>query len=54
MPKVEEGDILAIEVAGAYGFVMASSYNGVLKPAEVLVNNNHHQLIRQREEIWKL
>ncbi len=51
MPKVEEEDILAIQVAGAYGFVMASSYNGVLKPAEVLVDNNQHRLIREREEI---
>tara|TARA_Y100000310_G_scaffold345267_1_gene463237 strand:+ start:2005 stop:3165 length:1161 start_codon:yes stop_codon:yes gene_type:complete len=51
MPKVEEGDILAIQVVGAYGFVMASSYNGVLKPAEVLVDNNQHKLIRQRETI---
>src|SRR6266446_5788628 len=37
MPKVLEGDLLAIMSAGAYGFVMASNYNSRPLPAEALV-----------------
>jgi len=51
MPKINEGDILAIQVVGAYGFVMASQYNGILRPAEVLVEHSEHKLIRERELI---
>ncbi len=35
---VEEGDLLAILSAGAYGFVMASNYNTRPKPAEIMVD----------------
>lgn len=49
LPKIKEGDILAIQVAGAYGFAMSSQYNGRLRPAEVLVDGNVHKLIRKRE-----
>ena len=51
MPTVKEGDILAIQIAGAYAFAMASSYNGILRPAEVLVDNDRHKLIRSRERV---
>ncbi|MDP3918747.1 MAG: diaminopimelate decarboxylase [Nanoarchaeota archaeon] len=51
MPKVEEGNILAIQVAGAYGFVMSSNYNGILQPSEVLVDQEKHNLIRERKII---
>tara|TARA_Y100000310_G_C20637994_1_gene792286 strand:+ start:506 stop:1669 length:1164 start_codon:yes stop_codon:yes gene_type:complete len=51
MPKIKEGDVLAIQVTGAYGFCMCSSYNGVLRPAEVLVDGNQHKLIRERETL---
>ncbi len=47
--EVQEGDILAIRNAGAYGFSMASNYNSRLRPAEVLVFNNEPKLIRERE-----
>jgi diaminopimelate decarboxylase len=49
MPTVKESDILAIQIVGAYGFCMCSSYNGILKPAEVLVDGNQHRLIREKE-----
>lgn len=49
MPKAEEGDLLIFRDAGAYGYVMASNYNNRLRPAEVLVDNNSHKLIRRRE-----
>ena len=55
LPKVDEGDHLALLSAGAYGFVMASNYNSRAFAAEVLVNGNKAALVRPRqklEEIW--
>jgi diaminopimelate decarboxylase len=46
---VEEGDILAILSAGAYGFVMASNYNTRPKPAEIMVDGKNVYVIRKRE-----
>lgn len=48
-PKVEEGDLVTFADAGAYGYVMASNYNNRLKPAEVLLDDNTHTLIKRRE-----
>jgi diaminopimelate decarboxylase len=47
--RPDEGDLLAIRDAGAYGFAMASNYNLRARPAEVLVENGAARLIRQRE-----
>ena len=50
LPKdLQEGDLIVIENAGAYGYCMSYQYNGRLRPAEVLVNNDKHYLIRERE-----
>lgn len=49
MPKVEEGDLLAILDVGAYGYSMSSNYNSRLRPAEVLVSNGKAKIIRRRE-----
>jgi diaminopimelate decarboxylase len=49
MPEVHEGDLLAIMSAGAYGFVMASSYNSRPLAAEVLVRGDKFALIRKRQ-----
>jgi diaminopimelate decarboxylase len=46
---VQEGDLLAIESAGAYGFVMAGHYNSRPRSAEVLVDGDRWHLIRERE-----
>ena len=46
---VEEGDVLAILSAGAYGFVMASNYNTRPKPAEIMVDGKNAYVIRTRE-----
>ncbi|SNX28879.1 diaminopimelate decarboxylase [Polynucleobacter meluiroseus] len=51
---VEEGDLLAILSAGAYGFVMASNYNTRPKPAEIMVDGKNVYLIRQRETVADL
>src|SRR6267143_1600789 len=56
LPKVGEGDCVALMSAGAYGFVMASNYNTRALAAEVLVNGNKSALVRERQklpEIWK-
>ena len=50
LKEVQEGDILAIKNAGAYGFSMSSNYNSRLKPAEILVLNGQAHLIREREQ----
>ncbi|MBU3593034.1 diaminopimelate decarboxylase [Polynucleobacter sp. 71A-WALBACH] len=51
---VEEGDLLAILSAGAYGFVMASNYNTRPKPAEIMVDGKNAYVIRKRENIADL
>jgi diaminopimelate decarboxylase len=51
---VQEGDILAILSAGAYGFVMASNYNTRGRPAEVMVDGNQAYLVREREAVDSL
>lgn len=47
--RVEPGDTVAIWVAGAYGMVQASNYNGRCRPAEILVKGEQARLIRRRE-----
>jgi diaminopimelate decarboxylase len=54
LPKVEEGDLLALMSAGAYGFAMASNYNSRPFPAEVLVEGDRCRLIRRRQTIEEL
>jgi diaminopimelate decarboxylase len=49
LPKVGEGDHLALLSAGAYGFVMASNYNSRAMAAEVLVKGSAFELINARE-----
>lgn len=49
LPKIQEGDLLAILNAGAYGFAMSSQYNSRPRAAEVLIKNNKALLIRKRE-----
>ncbi|MBF0657343.1 diaminopimelate decarboxylase [Psychrobacter sp. NG25] len=51
---LEAGDTLAITGAGAYGFTMSSNYNSRPRASEVMVSDNHHQLIRPRETIESL
>jgi diaminopimelate decarboxylase len=49
LTEIREGDVLCIHNAGAYCFAMASNYNSRFRPAEVLVHEGNHYLIRQRE-----
>ncbi len=54
LQPVEEGDLLAILDAGAYGMSLASNYNTRPRAAEVLVDGTRHKLIRKRETIRDL
>ena len=49
IPEPEEGDLLAVRDAGAYGFAMASNYNFRPRAAEVLVWRGSFRTIRRRE-----
>ena len=46
---IEEGDLLALLSAGAYGMSMASNYNSRPRAAEILIDKNEIHLIRERE-----
>jgi diaminopimelate decarboxylase len=54
LPRVEEGDLLAILDTGAYGMVLASNYNTRPRPAEVLVSGKAVKVIRRREKVRDL
>jgi diaminopimelate decarboxylase len=49
LPRAEEGDLLAVMSAGAYGFAMASNYNSRPRAAEVLVDGDRYTIVRRRE-----
>jgi diaminopimelate decarboxylase len=46
---IEEGDLVALFSAGAYGMSMASNYNSRPRAAEILIDKNEIHLIRERE-----
>ncbi len=48
LPPVAAGDLLAIRTAGAYGAVMASSYNARPLTPEVLVKGSAYAVVRRR------
>jgi diaminopimelate decarboxylase len=54
LPVVEEGSLVAILDAGAYGMVLASNYNTRPRPAEVLVAGKTAKIIRRREKVSDL
>jgi diaminopimelate decarboxylase len=51
LPEAHRGDLLAVPATGAYTLSMASNYNGVPRPAAVLVQNGRARVIRRRETI---
>jgi diaminopimelate decarboxylase len=50
LPALDVGDIIKILDVGAYGYAMSSHFLHRPKPAEVLLENGQHHLIRQRED----
>jgi len=54
LPKLGEGDTLALLSAGAYGSVMGSNYNARPLPTEVLVNGKTFAAVRERQAVAKI
>jgi diaminopimelate decarboxylase len=51
LPEPVRGDLLAVPASGAYTLAMASNYNGVPRPAAVLVADGRARLARRRETV---
>ena len=51
---LEPGDLLSVQSAGAYGFVMSSNYNTRPRAAEVMVDRGRYHVVRQRERVRDL
>ena len=51
LPAPRRGDLLAVPATGAYTLAMASHYNGVTRPAAVLVSEGEARVIRRRESV---
>jgi diaminopimelate decarboxylase len=49
LPTPRRGDLVAVPATGAYTLAMASNYNGVTRPAAVLVARGEARVIRRRE-----
>jgi diaminopimelate decarboxylase len=54
LPEVEAGERLAILCAGAYGFVMASTYNARPRPPEIMIDGEDWRVARPRESLEDL
>ena len=51
---LQEGDLLAIRSAGAYGFVMSSNYNSRHRVPEIMVDGKQMKVVRRRETLEDL
>jgi len=51
---LQQGDLLAVLSAGAYGIVMSSNYNTRPRAAEVLIDGDKTHLVRERETVASL
>jgi diaminopimelate decarboxylase len=47
--RLAPGDLLALRTAGAYGFSMASNYNGRPRPPELMADGDRIHVVRRRE-----
>jgi diaminopimelate decarboxylase len=54
LPHPRRGDLLAVPATGAYTLAMGSTYNGVPRPAVVLVRDGEARVIRRREPVADL
>jgi len=54
LPEPRPGDVLAVPATGAYTLALGSTYNGVPRPAVVLVADGEGRLIRRRETVEDL
>lgn len=51
LPEIETGELLAVPASGAYQLMMASNYNGALRPALAMLRHGSAQLIQRRETV---
>ncbi len=51
---LQQGDLLVVRSAGAYGFSMSSNYNSRPRAAEIMVDGDKVQVVRERESITEL
>jgi len=51
LPEPQRGDLLAVPATGAYTLAMSSNYNGVSRPAAILVRDGQATVIRRRETV---
>jgi diaminopimelate decarboxylase len=49
MPQIEEGELIAIPVSGAYHLSMSSNYNGARRPAVLWIEEGNVKEIVRRE-----
>lgn len=54
LPPLGTGDLIAVMTAGAYGAVMASTYNTRPLIPEILVNGGRHAVVRSRPSLDEL
>lgn len=54
MPKIKQGDLIAIPSSGAYQLSMASNYNGARKPAVLWLEEGSVRVIQRRETVADL
>ena len=52
--NLQQGDVLAVRSAGAYGFTMSSNYNTRPRPVELMVDGDQLYVIRPRESLQQL
>jgi diaminopimelate decarboxylase len=51
LPHPRRGDLLAVPATGAYTLALGSTYNGVPRPAVVLVRDGEARVVRERESV---
>ncbi|MDX1998258.1 MAG: diaminopimelate decarboxylase [Thermoanaerobaculia bacterium] len=54
LPPIEQGELVAVFSAGAYGMSMCSNYNDHGRPAEVLVDGDTVTVINERQSLAAL
>ncbi|MGD6852731.1 MAG: diaminopimelate decarboxylase [Candidatus Bathyarchaeia archaeon] len=54
LPEIQEGDLLAVQNAGAYGFSMSNQYNSRPRAAEVMIRGGKPVIVRNREQLGDL
>lgn len=53
LPVIDEGDIIGVMDAGAYGYSMASNYNNRLRPAEILIKKDGDAVLIRRRDTFE-